>query len=131
MLVVILTMISVFLTLFTTSNFGASTTLIRSFKIGRVLRIVAKAGFLRTIFNTFVVTLPSLANIGGLLILIIYVFSILGTFLFADVQLQMNLDQHANFKDFIHSFLTLLRCATGESWNAIMDDCARTYSILF
>lgn len=27
--------------------------------------------------------------------------------------------------------MTLIRCATGESWNYIMDDCARTKSIIF
>jgi len=87
LMIVIGTMTSVFLTIFTSSNFGASTTLIRTFRIGRVLRIVSKASFLKKIFNTFVVTMPSLANIGGLLALLLYIFSILGIFLFADVKL--------------------------------------------
>eukprot|EP00347_Sterkiella_histriomuscorum_P021532 403333648 len=129
--VVLGTIVSVFITFFTSSNFGASTTLIRSIRIGRVLKIVSKAGFLRKIFNTFVITLPSLANIGGLLILLIYVFSILGIFLFSEVKLQTYLDKHANFQNFYMAFMTLLRCATGEAWNYIMDDCARTFSIRF
>ncbi|CDW82939.1 voltage-gated ion channel superfamily [Stylonychia lemnae] len=131
MMVVIGTITSVFLTVFTSTTFGASTTLIRTFRIGRVLRIISKASFLKKIFNTFLVTIPSLANIGGLLALLLYIFSILGIFLFADVKLQTNLDQHANFQNFYTAFLTLVRCATGESWNYIMNDCARTSTILF
>jgi hypothetical protein len=42
-LVVMLTIVSIFLTFFAEADFGASTTLIRSFRIGRVLRLVSKA----------------------------------------------------------------------------------------
>lgn len=38
------------------------------------------------------------------------------------------LNEHVNFRDFVTSFLLLLRCATGESWHLIMFDYARTYS---
>jgi len=48
-------------------------------------------------FETFLVTIPALTNIGGLLLLFLYIFSVLGVFLFAEVQLQSNLDVHANF----------------------------------
>ena len=40
----------------------------------------------------------------------------------------MQLNEHANFKDFWTSFLLLFRCATGEAWHLIMFDLARTYS---
>ena len=110
---------------------GASTTLIRSFRIGRVLRLISKASFLKKIFLTFIVTMPSLANVGFLLVLLLYIFSILGMFLFSEVKLQNNLDRHANFQNFMNAFLTMLRCATGEAWNYIMDDCARRRSIIF
>jgi hypothetical protein len=58
---------------------------------------VKKAKSLRMIFNTFVITIPSLANVGGLLILLLYLYSILGVFLFATVKLQNELTVHANF----------------------------------
>ena len=39
--------------------------------------------------------------------------------------------KHANFQNFGSAFLTLFRCATGEAWNSIMFDSARTRSIMF
>jgi hypothetical protein len=77
------------------------------------------------IFNTFLITLPSLANIGLLLLLIQFIYTILGVELFAYVKRQDNLTEDANFETFGSSFITLLRCATGEGWNFIMDDMIR------
>ena len=53
-------------------------TIARAFRIGRVFRLVAKAKFLRVIFNTIIITLPSLANVGALMMLLLFIFSILG-----------------------------------------------------
>lgn len=78
-------------------NVGPQTTVIRAFRIGRILRIIRKYKSLRKIFNTFVLAIPSLANVGGLLFLLLYLYSILGIYLFAGIQLQSNLDVHANF----------------------------------
>ena len=86
---------------------------------------------MRLIFNTFVVTIPSLANIGGLLTLLLYLYSILGVFLFAPVKLQEFLNVHANFEGFGIAFLTLIRMATGEAWNEIMKDAKRQKNVLF
>lgn len=41
------------------------------------------------------------------------------------------MNKHVNFQSFGASFLTLLRCSTGEAWNSIMFDSARPRSILF
>ena len=46
------------------------TTIIRAFRIGRIFRLIKKAKFLRIIFNTIILTIPSLGNIGGLLLLL-------------------------------------------------------------
>ena len=45
--------------------------------------------------------------------------------LLAEHELQENLTIHANFRTFGSALLTLFRMATGESWQAIMYDCAR------
>ena len=46
------------------------TSVLRIFRLGRVLRLINKAASLRMIFNTFLISLPSLGNIGLLLLLI-------------------------------------------------------------
>lgn len=112
-------------------NIGSQTTVIRTFRICRVFRLVKKAKSLNTIFSAFIVTIPSLANIGGLLVLLIYLYAILGVFLFAPVKLQSTLNVHANFQDFGTAFLTLIRMATGEAWNELLFDSSRTKSVVF
>ena len=104
---------------------GATTTIVRAFRICRIFRLVKKAKSLRLIFNTFVLTIPSLANVGALLLLMWYIYGILGVFLFATIKLQDYLNVHANFQDFGSAFLTLIRISTGEAWNSIMHDCLR------
>ena len=62
-------------------------TIARAFRIGRIFRIIKKAKLLRVIFNTIVITIPALANVGALMVLLLVIFSILGVQLFATVQL--------------------------------------------
>jgi hypothetical protein len=119
------------LSTFTSVSVGPSTTVIRAFRIGRVFRLVKRAKSLKLIFTTFIVTIPSLANIGGLLIMLIYLYSILGVFMFAPLKLQGSINVHANFQSFEVAFLTLVRISTGESWNTLMHDSVRENSILF
>ena len=64
-----------------------TSTIARAFRIGRIFRLITKAKFLRVIFNTIIYTIPSLANVGALLMLLLFIFSILGVQLFATVEL--------------------------------------------
>ena len=81
--------------------------------------------------NTFLLAIPELANVGALLFLFLFLFAVLGVFLFSGIRLQENLNYHANFQDFGSALLTLFRITTGEDWQAIMYDCARTRDVLF
>ncbi len=46
---------------------------------------------------TFMISLPAMANIGSLLLLIIMIYAILGVYLFAEVKMNGAIDEHANF----------------------------------
>ena len=72
------------------------------------------------IFNTFVITLHALSNIGGLLLLFIFMYSILGMILFGQVKRNGIMNAYINFENFFNSFMTLFIVATGDSWSAIM-----------
>lgn len=50
----------------------------RAFRIGRIFRLIAKAKFLRVIFNTIIFTIPSMANVFALMMLLQFIFSVLG-----------------------------------------------------
>lgn len=103
------------------SNLGSATSIIRTFRIARVLKLIKRAKSLRMMFATFILTLPALANIGGLLFLVLFLYSVLGMNLFNYVwQHEEGLTNKANFDGFLNSFFILFKCSTGESWNLIL-----------
>lgn len=67
------------------SNIGSATSIIRTFRIARVLKLIKRAKSLRMMFATFILTLPALANIGGLLFLVLFLYSVLGMNLYSFV----------------------------------------------
>jgi hypothetical protein len=79
----VVTVVSIAVSLNSSLQIKGAVTLFRSFRILRVLRLLKRGGKnLHMIFNTFVITLQSLVNIGALLLLIIYMYSVLGMILF-------------------------------------------------
>jgi hypothetical protein len=78
-------------------NVGSAATVIRSFRIARVFKMIRRYKSMRKIFNTLVAAIPSLVNVGSLLVLLLLLYSILGVFFFAKVKLQEFLNVHANF----------------------------------
>ena len=125
LLIVILTSISTLLQILNILNVGKTASVLRSLRVGRLLRLIRNAKSLRVIFSTLISTLPSIINIGGLLLLIVFVYAVIGMNLFGYLRPQTNIDRDANFNTFGISFMTLLRMSTGENWNDLMTDCAR------
>jgi len=123
--IVVGSLLGIILSESTNLEIGPQATLIRAFRISRIFRLIRKAQRLKIIFETFLFTIPALTNVGGLLMLFLYLYSILGVFLFAEVKLQEHLNEHANFQNFWSAFLTLFRVSTGEGWNFIMLDAIR------
>ena len=124
--IVALSNISLILTYTSGFSLGSSASVIRSFRVGRVFRLINKAKKLRLIFNTLLITLPALANIGGLLFLFLFIYSIIGMNLFPYVKFQEHLNEDANFQNFGTTLLMLLRMATGEGWNYLYFDASRS-----
>ena len=94
--------------------------MIRCFRILRILRLLKRGGkSLHKIFNTFVITLHSLVNIGGLLLLMIFMYSVLGMIIFGRVKRNGIINDYLNFENFLNAFFTLYVVVTGDSWNAI------------
>lgn len=129
--IVILTIVGIILTLTIEIQVGPAATIARAFKIFRIFRLVKRAKSLRMMFQTFVVSLPALINIGGLLVLLLYVYAVLGINLFANVKRNGMLDNFANFQTLGSSLLTLIRIATGENWHEILYALTRNYSMKY
>jgi len=105
-------------------NVGSVATVVRTFRVGRIFRLVQRAKKIKFYFSTLIQTLPSLANIGGLLFLLFFIYAVMGVQLFADVRLGDSLNAQANFQSFGLALLTLMRFSTGESWNYVMYEAA-------
>lgn len=85
LLIVVSSFFSSIFSLIFNVDFGSSTTFIRAFRITRAFKYIRKSDQLKIIFETLIVTIPALTNIGGLLLLFLYIYSVLGVFLFAEV----------------------------------------------
>jgi hypothetical protein len=68
-------------------NVGPVTTVIRSFRIARVFKMIRRFKELSKIFNTMLISIPALGNVGSLLFLLLLLYSVLGVFFFAKIKL--------------------------------------------
>lgn len=59
----------------------------------------------------------SLANIVGLLVLIMYIYSIIGMIFLGEVKRNASINDYINFENFTSAFITLFTPATVDSWN--------------
>jgi len=112
-----------FVSLLDISN-GASINVLRLFRIGRVLRLINKAKTLRTLFLTLMLSIPSLWNIGLLLIVVFFVYSVIGMHLFGtsdDTDNWEQMDDKANFQNFGRAISTLFRVSSGDGWSDVYD----------
>uniref|UniRef100_A0A7S3GFT3 Ion transport domain-containing protein n=1 Tax=Palpitomonas bilix TaxID=652834 RepID=A0A7S3GFT3_9EUKA len=92
----------------------------RVFRIGRLFRVVRSVSSLRMLFNTLVFSLPAMANVLGLLLLIFYVVAVLAVQLFANVRYQFYVGESANFRTFPDALRTVFQISAGDNWHAIM-----------
>ena len=118
-IIIVGSFVSIFISANTTLEIRGAINIMRSFRILRLLRLIKRGKSLQLIFNTFVVTLHALANIGGLLLLFIFMYSILGMIIFGEVKRNGVMNNYLNFETFVNSFITLFVAATGDTWNDI------------
>ena len=97
---------------------------LRVFRIARIIRLLKRMKSLFDLFLTVASALPTLVNIGAILCLSYFIYSVLGMHIFGGVKHGEFLNAHANFDSFPGALLTVFRMSTGESWNGIMHDCA-------
>eukprot|EP01062_Namystynia_karyoxenos_P015967 TRINITY_DN1582_c0_g3_i1.p1 TRINITY_DN1582_c0_g3~~TRINITY_DN1582_c0_g3_i1.p1 ORF type:complete len:2340 (+),score=847.86 TRINITY_DN1582_c0_g3_i1:111-7130(+) len=94
----------------------------RIFRIMRILRLVKSAKEVRVLLETVWYSLPQIANIGAFLLLLFFIYAVLGMNLYAKVKRGEYLTHHANFETFWRASLLLMRVVTGENWNGVMHE---------
>lgn len=100
--------------------------LARVMRVLRVTRLLKFAEGLQAIIQTIMFSIPSLANVFALLMLIFFMFAVAGNSLFREVREGEVIDELKNFGDFLSAFILLFAVSTGEDWNKIMFDCSRS-----
>ena len=114
--------------IFNMANLGidisTTATVIRGFRIMRIFRLLKSYG--RVVLDTLMNIVPQITNIMAMIFLLLFIYSVLGISLFADVKYGDNYNQDNNFRNFPQSIVLLFRCMTGEDWNLVMDDLANT-----
>ncbi|KAK7175110.1 hypothetical protein R3I93_002113 [Phoxinus phoxinus] len=93
---------------------------IRLARIGRVLHLIRGAKGIRTLLFSLMMSLPALFNIGLLLFLIMFIFSIFGMYNFAYVKKEVGIDDMFNFETFGNSIICLFVITTYAGWDGLL-----------
>jgi len=120
LLIVIGAYIGILISLYSKVAVGPAATTIRAFRIARIVKLFRKNRKLAVVFKTFMVTLPAMLNVGGLMMLFVYIYAVLGVFLFAPIKLNGHLSIHVNYSTIGNAMLTLFRISTGENWHLVL-----------
>lgn len=106
-------------------NLKSAITVIRTFRIMRVARLVKNLKDLRLLIDTLICIMPSLLDIAILIFMGLYIFTALGMNIFPKVvHNQSAINSNANFEYFGTSMMLLLRCSSGEGWPKLMHSYA-------
>lgn len=91
----------------------------------RGLRLIRVFKGLETLIDILIGALPRFANVGSVLVLVVFVYAVAGVSLFGhlDLGVATALDFHNNFLSVPNAMLLLLRTSTGEGWDTLMFDC--------
>lgn len=106
------------------ASMGATTSVIRGFRIMRIFRLVKASMSMRLIIDTIMNILPQITNIMSLMCILLFIYAALGINLFSAVIFQDELNKKNNFRTFGNAMVLLMRCATGEDWHLIMYELA-------
>jgi len=100
------------------ANLGTS--VIRVFRVGRIFKLIKRAKSLQKYFQTLVYSLPSLWNLAFLMLVVFFIYAVLGVGMFGHIQdNDFGLQQHANFQNIGNALLSLFRVATGDAWEEL------------
>uniref|UniRef100_A0A8C4M6U0 Sodium channel protein n=1 Tax=Equus asinus asinus TaxID=83772 RepID=A0A8C4M6U0_EQUAS len=94
---------------------------IRLARIGRVLRLIRGAKGIRTLLFALMMSLPALFNIGLLLFLVMFIYSIFGMSNFAYVKKESGIDDMFNFETFGNSIICLFEITTSAGWDGLLN----------
>ena len=92
----------------------------------RLVKLLARGEGIRTLLWTFVKSLQALPYVTLLILMLFFIYAVIGMQVFGKIALnpETAIHRNNNFQTFFQATLVLFRSATGESWQEIMMDCA-------
>lgn len=103
-------------------SFSTAVTILRAFRILRIVKLLQKYESIREIIMTVINILPSVSNIMCLFTLVLFIYACVGINLFSGTKRNEDIDGKNNFQTFGNAMLILMRFSTGEDWNVFMYD---------
>ncbi|XP_045894468.1 sodium channel protein type 4 subunit alpha B-like isoform X1 [Micropterus dolomieu] len=121
-IVITVSIVDIFLTELMEKFFVTSTLfpLLRVARVARILHLIPCARGTRTLLVAFLMSLPALFNIGLLLFIIMFTFSIFGMFNFAYVKKEEGIENMFNFETFGNSIVCMFMVTTSSGWAGLL-----------
>lgn len=95
----------------------------RLFRVLRVMRLLEISDDLKSVERKIVSIIPTIFSFALLLGILLYIYSIVGIYLFSHHQYQ-----HADFTSLSHAFLTLFQLMTLDGWSEMMYAASENYN---
>nr|XP_046908932.1 voltage-dependent calcium channel type A subunit alpha-1-like isoform X17 [Dermatophagoides farinae] len=102
---------------------------LRLFRAARLIKLLRQGYTIRILLWTFIQSFKALPYVCLLIAMLFFIYAIIGMQVFGNIAIgtefnpDSSLTRHNNFRTFIQGLMLLFRCATGESWQAIMLSC--------
>jgi len=91
------------------------------FRIGRVFRLIKRAPQLRSLMTSMIMTIPAISNVFAVLLLLFFIFAVIGVELFGPTRYGFSINQLNNYQTWSMAMLTLWRATLGN-WRSNMYD---------
>jgi hypothetical protein len=100
--------------------------ILRVLRVSRIFRLVEKYDGLKALISTIMFSLPPIFSVFALLFVLLFIFAILGVYLFKDIIqgeiIDIGSGGFMGFSNFGVAMLMLLRLTTGEDWSNVYTD---------
>ncbi|XP_057290676.1 voltage-dependent calcium channel type A subunit alpha-1-like isoform X2 [Hydractinia symbiolongicarpus] len=94
-------------------------------RAARIVKLLRKGASIRVMLWTFLQSFKALPYVTALIMLLFYIYAIVGMQTFGKIKLDndTHIHKYNNFQGIIQALQVLLRCSTGESWSSLMSSC--------
>lgn len=94
----------------------------RAFRILRVFRSVRRVPSLQMMFTTLANSTPAILSIFGVMIMVVFMYSVVGMQMLGQMRFQESINMNANFRNFLTAWFTVFRMLTLDGWDLMMRD---------